>query len=333
MLARCYMEPKKEDELVQQVFTSILEEADPDFQLAQRQKELERAKKRQRIFERYTDFCIGVVQGEPLKVYLKGLFKFKFNQIIPERQRVVKGVMHSFFSSCIAFKDYQMAYSFLTSQTVLPELATKKAIDILNLPAVYPVLKEELMCTNLEYKTGKAFRNTGFKNLWQMMKEFQPFPLFMQKVLFPDENNDVLDVRKKGAFSTDGVNQTALSFLISKGYLYEALDYMAHLPDGFKTKDVCDLLTDKRVKFYLGKLTKKDGYHSKEEKFFLSTLERCLPTRDYLALVYQKESVTPYSERYCEDERDFKMHLSSIQRNRVTTNRFFPVSSLTNIRD
>lgn len=319
---------KKKESKNQLLFNSLLDEVDKKSLLQKKeecldkegknqsyegknllleQQEKLKEKRKQLIKERYTTYCIEWILGLHLKTRLTSNFVPHMDKILPLHSATIRGENHNFLSALVSFKDYQGAYLYLNHPTIQKMLFSEKAPALLNMNQLKKDLKEALT-------EPQPFQNKDFASLWGMLKQVYGAPKLAQMVLFDTDEKAPLDTKTKACFSKNGVRQTALSFLISKGALLESLDYMRSLPPETTLAEVSALVSDPIASQELKRIASKKHFKNKEEVFFLNTLEKSLPTDSFLKLMHKTQGPIGYQETFFNQETDKKL-VSYLQKN------------------
>lgn len=319
---------KKKEIKNQLLFNSLLEEVDKkrhafkkedvnlpheEKNLLLEQQEKLKEKRKQLIKERYTTYCIEWILGLHLKTRLTSKFLPHIDKILPLHSTTVRGENHNFLSALVAFKDYQWAYLYLNHPTIQKMLFSEKAPALLNMKQMKKDLKEALM-------QPQPFQNKDLASLWGILKQIYGAPKLAQMVLFDADEKAPLDTKTKACFSKNGVRQTALSFLISKGALLESLDYMRSLPSETTLAEVSALVSDPVASQELKRIASKKHFKNKEEVFFLNTLEKSLPTDLFLNLMHKYQGPIGYKDTFFNQETE-KQLVAYLQKNDKTLKR------------
>ncbi len=256
-------------------------------------------KRRQKVKERYTKYCIEWTLGLHIKTRLMSNFIPHVDKILPFYQITLQGKQHNFLSALVDFQDYQGAFLFLNYPPVRDALFSQKRQEILNWDVTRPLLKHAITQNN-------ALKNSAFKDFFHTLKAVYGTPKLYEMILFDTDEMSPLDITKTALFpphqlgkntsAQPKVLQSALSYLITHGALMEALDYLSQLPKGTSIGDICALVSDPLAGQELKRLGNRKAFKNQNEIIFTKTMEENLSAPAFLFLMHQYQGDTAYND-------------------------------------
>lgn len=278
-------------------------------------------KRRQKVQERYTKYCIEWIMGLHIKTRLMSNFVPHMDKILPFYQTHVEGKNHNFLSALVAFQDYQGAFLYLNYPPVQEMLFSQKREDILNWDVTKKELKNAITQKN-------ALKDRYFRDFLHTLKGVYGTPKLYEMILFDTDEKTPLDMTRTALFPRNQqgktththpkVLQSVLSYLITNGALTEALDYLSQVPKNTTIGAVCSLVNDPLAGQELKRLANRKALKNQNEIIFSKTMEESLSTPAFLFLMHQYRGDTSYNgaDLFDENEKHNLLHFKQKHSNR-----------------